>query len=292
MTLYNVSHKNCDDGAMSSAIVKKFRPEAVVVFSTYEHDWKKTNFQSGDSILFTDFCPLPADLYELHTKGVEFQVLDHHITAQKNIDAYWETNPKEANLIRSRMILNMDKCGSTLTWDYLAPAGSVRPRVLDFIEIADIWKWERDANSPAVTQYMRVTCRIGSWEDMLALLDNFDEAKAIENGKILTKRLQADIEDIYKKSDVVELFGWKVRIVNSGHANSISELGHKLAENSPDGVGLIYNIMGNKLKLSTRGKAGTTVARELAEKFGGGGHNEAAGAFLQDAKVLLNLIVK
>jgi nanoRNase/pAp phosphatase (c-di-AMP/oligoRNAs hydrolase) len=104
-------------------------------------------------------------------------------------------------------------------------------------------------------------------------------------------RLNHDVEDAYKKADLYNLFGWKVMVANSSHVNSVSELGHKLATNSQDGVGLVYNIIGNKVKISTRGVKGTTKARELAEKFGGGGHNEAAGAFT-DAKNLLELIIK
>jgi len=46
----------------------------------------------------------------------------------------------------------------------------------------------------------------------------------------------------------------------------------------------VYNIAYNEVKISVRGKAGTTLAREIAEKLGnmggrgGGGHNEAAGS--------------
>ena len=290
MAFYNVTHKNCDDGAMSSAIVKKFKPEAIVFPSTYGHEWKTLPLVEGDSVVFTDFSPEPADAYAMYEKGIKFQILDHHITAVNNLNKYWETNPKEANIIRSMSILDMNRCGATITWDYFSH-GKERPRILHFIEIADLWKWELDINSQFVTQYVRVICKMGSWEAMAKLLDGFDEAAAIDAGSLLMLRLNSDVEDLTKKSDSIKLHGWNVRVCNSGHANSISELGHALAQMSSDGVGLIYNITGKKVKISTRGLKGTSVARELAEKFGGGGHNEAAGAFT-DAKAFLELIVK
>jgi oligoribonuclease NrnB/cAMP/cGMP phosphodiesterase (DHH superfamily) len=245
----------------------------------------------GDSIVFTDFSPDPADAYALYEKGIGFQILDHHISAVNALEKYWETNPKEANIVRSMSILDMNRCGATITWDYFSHGTIERPRILHFIEIADLWKWELDANAKVVTQYIRVEAQIGRWEDMADLLENFDEPIAILAGKILVRRLERDVEDLAKKSDSIKLHGWNVRVCNSSHANSISELGHELANMSSDGVGLIYNIIGKKVKISTRGMKGTSVARELAEKFGGGGHNEAAGAFT-DAKAFLELIVK
>jgi len=289
---YVITHKKCDDGSMSAAIVKKFKPEAIVFPTTYGHEWKELEFNPEDSVLFTDFCPEPADLYDLYQRNINFQVLDHHITSQKNLEEYWETNPKEANLIKPRTIIDLSKCGATITWDYMnAYAMEARPRVLDFIEIADLWKWERDPNSKAVTQYIRLITKIGSWEDMLELLDNFNEAKAIEAGRLLVKRLERDVEDLYDKADEYKMFDLRVMVANSSHGLSVSELGHKLASESKDGVGLVYNIVGKKVKISTRGLDGTTVARELAEKFGGGGHDQAAGAWT-DAKSLLKYIMK
>jgi oligoribonuclease NrnB/cAMP/cGMP phosphodiesterase (DHH superfamily) len=274
---------------MSSAIVKKFRPDAVVVMTTYGHEWKQTSFNVGDSILFTDFCPNPEDLVVLYDAGIKFQVLDHHVTTVMNLDKYWEKEPQKANVIRSLCSLDMNRCGATMTWDFFSPDPSTRPAVLEYIEIADIWKWERNENAKYVTQYIRANNKMGSWEDMAKLLDEFDEAKAIEGGKILYKRLQADVEHTADKSKRYIIHGIEALVVNSAHANSISELGHRLALDSKSGCGLVYNIIGNKVKISTRGLKGTTIARELAEKLGGGGHNEAAGAFM-DAREFLEFL--
>lgn len=286
---YNVTHHACDDGAMSAAIVKKFKPNAVVITSTYGHEWKNTVYNAGDSILFTDFCPTPEDLAALYDAGVKFQVLDHHISSVMAMDKYWETDPRKANIIRSFCRFDMNKCGATITWDFFAGPQNVRPRVLEFVEIADTWKWERNENAKYVTQYIRATTKIGSWEDMSKLLNDFDEKSAIEGGKLLYKRLQADVDSMAEKGRKYNIKGIDVVVVNSAHTNSISELGHRLASDSTTGCGLIYNIIGNKVKISIRGLKGTTIARELAEKLGGGGHNEAAGAFM-NAKEFLEFL--
>ena len=85
MTSYNVSHKFCDDGSMSSAIVKMFQPENTIVMTGYNDGWKKTEYKSGDYILFTDFCPKPEDLWDLYNQQIRFQVLDHHISSINNL---------------------------------------------------------------------------------------------------------------------------------------------------------------------------------------------------------------
>jgi oligoribonuclease NrnB/cAMP/cGMP phosphodiesterase (DHH superfamily) len=252
--------------------------------TTYAHEWKtELSLNKGDEVLFTDFCPNPEDLWGLYENGIKFAVLDHHITAVNNLDKYWEKEPQKANIVRSMCKFDMNKCGATLTWDFFnqLPGAIPRPQILEFIEIADLWKWEKNPDSVYINQYVRSVTKIGSWHDMAVLLDGFDYAKALEAGKLLRSRLMDDVENIVDNSSVCTMFGMNVRVVNSGHGASISEVGNELARLSPDGVGLVYNILGNRIKISTRGLPGTTRARELAEKFGGGGHNEASGAYVK-----------
>jgi oligoribonuclease NrnB/cAMP/cGMP phosphodiesterase (DHH superfamily) len=281
MTYYNITHDSCDDGATSAAIVKKHNPEAVIVPTTYSHTWKKIKFNPGDKVLFTDFSPEPIDAWNLYNQGVEFQVLDHHITAVNKLDEYWKTNPKEANIIRSHTLLDMNRCGATLTWDYLFSKVE-RPLFLKYIQIADLWRWEEDADAKYVNQYIRVNCPIGNYKSMGMMMDNFNYPEAVEKGKLIHKRMELDIDDFMKKSHYLRIGGEVVYAVNSSHALSISDLGHRLSmeSRSPNGVGAIYNLNphNNYVRFSFRGKKGTSNARELAEKLGGGGHNEASGA--------------
>jgi oligoribonuclease NrnB/cAMP/cGMP phosphodiesterase (DHH superfamily) len=158
--------------------------------------------------------------------------------------------------------------------------------VLDYIEIADTWKWERDPNAKYVTQYIRVLCKQGSWQDMAKLLEEFNPEAAIEQGKILMKRLEMDVEKLAKKSHPVYINGIEVEAVNSGHDLSISDLGHALAVKSKSGIGLVYNYAYGEMKMSFRGLEGTSIAREVAEFLGGGGHNAASGARMSLAKFL------
>ena len=279
--LYCVYHDSCDDGSCSAAIVKKYSPNAVAIPTTYSHKWKKTKFAKGDKILFTDFSPEPIDAWSLHEQGIEFHVLDHHITAVNKLDEYWKTNPKEANIIKSHTTLDMNRCGATLTWDYLFPK-TERPLFLKYIQIADLWRWEDDPDAKYVTQYIRVQCAIGDYKAMGKMMDNFNYAEAVEKGKLIYKRMELDIDDFMRKSHYLTVGGEVVHCVNSSHALSISDLGHRLSieSRSPNGVGAIYNLNphDNYVRFSFRGKKGTSNARELAEKLGGGGHNEASGA--------------
>jgi len=281
MTFYNCTHADCDDGSASAAIVKKHTDNVVTIKTTYSHGWKKTKFVKGDKVLFTDFAPDPADAWDLYTQGIEFQVLDHHITTLNKLDEYWNTSPKETNILRSHYLLDMSRCGATLTWDFLFPKVE-RPLLLKYIEIADLWLWDKDANAKYVTQYVRAKCPIGNIEAMSKLMDNFNYEEAMEKGRLLYKRMQLDIDDFMKKSHYLNIGGESVHCANSGHTLSVSELGHRLSAESkiPNGVGVVYNLnpRNNYVRFSFRGKKGTSNARELAEKLGGGGHNEAAGA--------------
>jgi len=279
MTSYNVSHKFCDDGSMSSAIVKMFQPENTIVMTGYNDGWKKTEYKSGDYILFTDFCPKPEDLWDLYNQQIRFQVLDHHISSINNLEKYKQTDIEKYNQIMPYCKIDQNgKCGATMTWDWFNNNEKTRPEVLKYIEIADTWAWDKDENSKHITQYIRTTTHQGSWKDMKALLENFNVQEAIEKGKILSKRLERDVEAICNKAHFLYIDGMEVLSVNSGHDLSISEVGHELSKKSTNGIGLIYNIAYDEVKISIRGQKGTSLARELAEKLGGGGHNEASAA--------------
>jgi oligoribonuclease NrnB/cAMP/cGMP phosphodiesterase (DHH superfamily) len=249
----------------------------------YDDYWKQTEFVSGDYILFTDICPKMSDLWDLHERGVEFQVLDHHISSMNALDEYRKIEPDKYFIINQSIGIDQSgKCGATMTWDWFARGNSelqtLRPLALRYIEIADTWAWEKDENAKYITQYIRVITKQGEWKDMAKILEFFDYQKALDAGKILMQRLEQDVQAICKKSHYLYIDGIKVLSVNSGHDLSTSEVGHELSERAENGVGLVYNIAYDEVKISVRGKAGTTIAREIAQKLGGGGHNEASGA--------------
>jgi len=146
---YNVSHSSCDDGLASAWIMKRAIPEIQTIFSTYNHEWKYTNFEAGDKVIFTDFSPEPEDAVELLNQGIDLKIIDHHATAKEKLDRF-----KDKDSIKSYYHLNMRVCGSYLTWEFYFPNDNV-PELLQYINIADMWEWDRREDSREVCAWVR-----------------------------------------------------------------------------------------------------------------------------------------
>ncbi len=147
--------------------------------------------------------------------------------------------------------------------------------MLKYVEIGDLWKWDKDKDARAVNEYIKTVCRRGSLEDYEKLLNTFDDKTAKEQGKLLWTRSQNEVNYLVTKAALLNFDGERVLSVNSQHA--ISELGHELAKLDSKGIGLVYHVHPeiNLVKFSVRGTKGDT-ARKFAEKHGGGGHDKAA----------------
>lgn len=95
------------------------------------------------------------------------------------------------------------------------------------------------------------------------------------------------------KAKLINFDKYKVYAVNASSIFS-SELGHKLAEKSKDKFSIVYYFENDKLKISLRGDNKIDLS-ELAKKYGGGGHFNAAGFSIEDREKIgefLDKIIK
>lgn len=112
----------------------------------------------------------------------------------------------------------------------------------------------------------------------------FDENPVLQledivKGTRLVAEAEALIAEAVRDSVLVKIDETFV-MVSEAKGNSVSELGHALAEASPGGVGLVWMSRANgQYGLSFRSVEDCEVnAYHFAKMFGGGGHNHAAGA--------------
>lgn len=265
-----VSHKACHDGLAGAWVAKQYDKNMEVFFSSRRHEWKHLlDIQTGDFVYFIDFSPRPKDLEELIGRSVECLVLDHHETDVLDFRDY---DQSYGTSLMQYCGFDMNNAGCIVAWNHFFP-GKTYPKLLEYIAIADLWKW-RGPKDHAVVQYIRtILDPDSSIEEFDALLNSFDEDLAAQLGAVVYNRVQKEAKYMAKKFCIMDFDGTEVAAVNASLYHS--EVGHELTEKSPSGIGVVYNFAPEKgfVKFSVRGDG----ANKLAKRYGGGGHPQAAG---------------
>ncbi len=268
-----ISHGGCDDGLAGAWVGHKALPDASIIFTSRKHGWKdKLTVSAGDIVYFIDFCPYPIDMLNFINSGVECIVLDHH---ESDLNKIKEFDGKNNTNLMSSCFFDLTKAGCLVAWDYFFK-DQIPPKLLEYISIADTWKWRGDKDH-AIIQYFRTILDSGdtSIEEFDGVLNSFDEEKYYMLGMALHKRVKKDAISIARKYCIMDFDGTKVAAVNGTLYNS--EIGHELSLVSPCGIGVVYTIIpeSDTVKISARGIG----ANKFCEKYNGGGHPEAAGAY-------------
>lgn len=244
--------------------------------------WKKF----GDSASYIP-CPMPApvpegivdkELYivdysydketieQLIETNTSVVVIDHHQSGEAAVTAFPQN------------IFDTNHSGAVLTWKYFNPTTPV-PSVLLYVEDHDIWNHKLPDHVEFNVSLHQIPRTFENWDTLITNLKNENYLHDfIEKGKLLAAFEQGIIIKLTEIKERVLFEGHEVWALNfGGHYKSI--LGNILAdENQKNGglaLGIIYNHANGKVNISLRSKGDVDVAK-MAEKFGGGGHKNAA----------------
>lgn len=208
--------------------------------------------------------------------------IDHHVSAmekQEELRAFCD---------ETYIRIGPGLSGATLVWHYFNERRGqdlAMPILLEYVADQDIWEWNLP-DSHEVNAALNVLD--GTVESMAAELNVsmqapaewFDARRA--EGHAITDMVHAQV--LRSARNVVDLplrgGGGRLLVVNA--TSFSSELGNHLCEHHPDApnaVALIYSLHENwSVRCSFRSIDGGAVnARALAERYGGGGHDNAAG---------------
>lgn len=260
-----IYHANCPDGFAAAWAVRRAHLDQVA-----KNNIEFTPAQYGDAppdvtgkhVMIVDFS-FPRDvLLEMDRKAASMVVLDHHKTAQKDLEGL------------SFCIFDMNRSGARITWEYLFPAETA-PDLIRYVEDRDLWRfalpWSRE-----VSAYMSTLPR--TFEALIELHHRFEdgEARTIgELGSIAMRVVSQYVETQVPRAQRVRISGHDVPCINTTFA--ISELVGELAKAAPFAAGWFQREDGRFI-YSLRSSAESNVdVSAIAKSYGGGGHARAAG---------------
>lgn len=284
MAIKIIYHKDCMDGIASAFIASetfKMYQESVsaiavqyggedILFGRDPNKALKEPLAKEDVIYFVDFS-LPRDLMiELSTMVKEIVVLDHHETAQSELEGL------EEKLENVTVIFDMERSGATLAFDYFDPC--IDGSIFDYIEDRDLWKFELDYSkevNAAIKFYTKPNCL----ESFKETYERFDPVEFSNAGEVLLKQQDIQIKSKLKKVKDLSLKGISFKAINA--TENISELGNAICTeyNTP---ALVYFITEHdKVVCSLRSTDDLKAVEPVAKALGGGGHRNACGFTLE-----------
>lgn len=255
-------HNNCPDGFGAAwAAWKKFGKRAKYI--GVNHQEKPPTGLRGKEIFLVDFCYDAYEIKRIQKISTSLTIIDHHIS-RKDITVSVPHHSYTAN-----------NSGSVLAWQYFHHAKKI-PTLLRYIEDVDLWKLKLPKIREMIA-YLDTRLRFSfkSFEIMIRKFENkITRDLCAREGRIILQYQNVLINDAVKNSaELVRFCGHTALSVNSPFIHS--EIGHALArKHNP--FSIVWSQKYGKIIVSLR-SIGNYDVSQIAARFGGGGHKNAAG---------------
>jgi hypothetical protein len=171
----------------------------------------------------------------------------------------------------------MNRSGCGLAWDVLFP-DEPRPPIVNYTEDRDLWRWKlrgsREINAALGSYPLTLESRSG-----LADVMRSPEGctRLASEGDAIIRYRESLIDDVARKGVPRGWIGGRlVPCVSSPFRELVSDLVHRLALNEPFAAAYFDTPEGQRIYSLRSTDEGEDVS-EVARKYGGGGHEHAAG---------------
>ncbi|NKB81416.1 MAG: hypothetical protein GKS05_05925 [Nitrospirales bacterium] len=243
-------HAECPDGFGAAWALWKRFPSATYV--PVKHGRVPPLGLDSKHVVMVDFAYAKTIVESMAASTASLQILDHHITAKTALAgvpyAYFD----------------MSKSGAVLAWEWVHHESV--PWLLRYIEDKDLWKWE-------LPQSREVNAALASYPFEFEVWDQLQQDVLEMEGKAIVRQEQSLIDQIAREAVLVSFEGEWVLAVYSPILTS--QIGERLCQEKP--FAIIWHQQEGRRYVSLRSRAGTTDVAQIATRYGGGGHTNAAG---------------
>lgn len=270
MSILCLYHKNCTDGLGAAWAVRRWLLVSNNLqgarFETIQYGEAPPNVIDQD-VIIVDFS-FPRDILRImNQQARSLIVIDHHKTAQNEL----------AEL--DYCIFDIDKAGCILTWEHYFDTAP--PELFYYLQDRDLWKWE-------LPESKEVSAALRSYKPFFDVWDEFMTSAGLQKlkaeGKAILRYQQQQIDAVLSRPvETIIIGGHKVPCINSTHL--ISEIGNELAQGQPFAA-LYFDTIDGKRVFSLRSTDEGMDVSEVAARYGGGGHRNAAGFTIERPGIL------
>lgn len=276
-----VFHKGCTDGFTSVFLFYLYKKwsKKNCLFNVYgcSHGINDSIDFKGKNVLVVDFNFSKERTLKIMNDASSFISLDHHETAKKNLEGI------------SNCHFDLSNSGAYLAFEFLFGKETKKPLFVELVRDRDLWLFEKEGTREfSAFMFYFAEHKFEIWESLLCKDDSFlpdEEMKqnTFPQGKQALIIQKVSIDNAIRSAYTTTYDGKIIKVVNSQEHES--EIGDILTNDKKCNLALIWSAVpkAKLLKFSARSK-GNNEARLFAQKFAGGGHDQAAGfkIFLDD----------
>lgn len=265
---YVLYHGNCYDGfGAAFAAWKKFG-DADTKYIAVSYGAALPQMPNAREILIVDFS-YPQDVILELSKVAQVKVFDHHKTAQEALAGLAE-DTKLDGAGNPRVVFDMERSGALITWDELNATPA--PELIRHISDRDLWQFKLEGSRAVHKALVSLPMKFEIW-------DQLDITVLKTEGAAMERLHDQLVKNIIQSAWLGKLGGYDVPMVNTSIA--WSEVGEALLDEwnkGPRNFPMVasFTVMENSIMWSLR-SAQEFDCSEVAKKFGGGGHKNAAG---------------
>ncbi len=256
-----IYHGDCIDGFTAAWVASKKFDSPIFKPAKYGEDAPMQLIDDKTDVYILDFSYARDVLIDIESRSSSTLVLDHHKTAEENLHGL------------DFCEFDMNRSGAGMTWDRLTRKPRERPWLVNYVQDRDLWRFELP-DSKAINAYIGATEQtFNSWGALAK-----EKVRNVKQGgyAILKYIEQYVYEIIGSLTRWVEFERHKVPVVNAPF-KGISEVLGFLASEAVFAMGWWQESSG-QFQYSLRSRGDFDVS-EIARKYGGGGHKNAAGFY-------------
>lgn len=263
-----IYHGGCPDGFGAAWVVRRRFPDTVFHAGKYGNPPPLTDCAERE-VFIVDFSYGLEDMKQIIEVAKHVTLLDHHQTAVKNLGTL--EDPKLTK------VLDMTRSGVMLTWDFLYP-NEAPPMMLLNIQDRDLWTFNFPETKPIMAYVASYPQVFSVWDELMGTSIHL----MVEAGKHIYRRYMMDIQNVLESGQhQMNICGYVVPAVCIPHLWASDACG-TMCVGKPFAVA--FWIVGTRRYFSLRSNAQGKDVAGIAERFGGGGHKNAAGFVIHNLK--------
>ena len=261
-------HDDLDGFGAAWAAWKKFGDKAdYLAVDHYVDHYNLAPLELKDKEIYSlDFC-YPKEQTEILLKNnKKLVVIDHHITNKETIK------------ILKYYVWDIKRSGCVLSWQYFHPGKKI-PKLIGYIEDIDLWKFKNKNTRPLTMVLEGLPYNFKLWNKIAVELENKNKSLVyLKQGKAIVEFIDKAVNIIALNTEKVIFEKKKALAINS--PIFACELGDFFIKKKKSPVAIIWSLRNGKIKVQLRSSKKVDVSK-LAQKYGGGGHKQAAGFILE-----------
>ena len=281
-----IYHGNCDDGFGAAWAIWRHWPDCEFVAGFYG---KPLPDVAGRNVLFVDFSAPIEWIWEHSFKSRSMVIIDHHKTAQADLERLPPFDGTMAGLDVAFKInwtqntpevaawFDMDQSGATMAWQFAH--GTNRqddpcPNMLSLIEDRDLWRFAYGDRTRHFSAALRTyPMDFETWD---RIAENPDAL--IAEGEIVLRAHRANITKLMSEAYMANVGGFTVPVVNAPY-HYASDTAHELLAAYPDApfAACWFRRADGHVQWSLRSEDDREDVSAVVKSLGGGGHRNAAG---------------